>query len=134
VFVVAVKLPVVEPLGTVTDAGTGSAPVLLERLTVTPAEEAGSLSAAVQIDEAPLLSDAGLQESPANVGARTSGAGSVIVPPVPVTEIGLPAAVAPARLVRPIGVVPAELVIVTLITATTPFWMTASFIPDSRHV
>jgi hypothetical protein len=36
--------------------------------------------------------------------------------------------------VRPIGVVPAELVIVTLITATTPFWMTASFIPDSRHV
>jgi hypothetical protein len=38
---VAVKVPVVELLGTVTDAGTDSAPVLLERLTVAPPAEAG---------------------------------------------------------------------------------------------
>jgi hypothetical protein len=47
--------------------------------------------------------------------------------------MGLPAAAVPSRLVSPIGVVTAELVIVTLITATTPFCINVSFIPDRRH-
>lgn len=85
----------------------------------------------MQVDEPPLVSDVALHESPVNAGG--AGAGSVIVPPVPVIDMGLPAAAVPSRLVSPIGVVTAELVIVTLITATTPFCINVSFIPDRRH-
>jgi len=68
----------------------------------------------------------GVTETPVNPSAGEDksgvpGGGSVIVPPVPAMGIELPAAAAPARLVTLIGVVTAELVIVTLITATTPF-------------
>lgn len=127
----AVKVAEAVPAAAVTDAGTDKALVLLEMLTVAPPAGAAWFSATVQVDELPLLSDVGLHESPLNAG---NGAGSVIVPPAPVMEIGLPAASAPARLVRPIGVVTAELVIVTLITATTPFGIRVPFIPDSSHV
>jgi len=130
---VAVKFADVAPDATVTDPGTDRALVLLERAIVAPPAGAASFSAAAQVDEPPLVRDAKLQDSPVSTGDG-GGAGTVIVPPVPVTEIGPPPGAAPAKLVIPTGVVIAELVIVTLITATTPFWMTASLIPVSRHV
>jgi hypothetical protein len=126
---VAVNVAETVPAAMVTDAGTDSSPVLLERATVAPPAEAGWFSAAVQTDELPLLSDVGLHEIPVNAGN-----GTVMVPPVPATEIALPAAAAPTRLVSPTAAVTAEAVIVTLITATMPSWITVSFIPDSRHV
>jgi len=126
---VAVKVAEVVPAATVTDLGTDSSPVLLESATVAPPADAGWFSETVQFDEPPLLSDVGLHESPVNVGN-----GTVIVPPVPVMEIALPAAVEPTTLESPIELVRADVVIVTLITATTPFCITASFIPNSKHV
>jgi len=125
----AVKVADVVPAATVTDAGTESVPVLLERPMVAPPADAGWFSEAVQVDEPLLLSEVGLHESPVNAGG-----GTVMVPPVPVMVMALPAADAPERLVSPTDVVSAEFVIVTLITATTPFCITVSFIPNSRHV
>ncbi len=57
-----------------------------------------------------------------------------MVPLVPVIEIGSAAAVAPATSVTLTVVVAAELAIVRLITATTPFWIIASFMPATMHV
>jgi hypothetical protein len=126
---VAVKVAVLVPAATVTEAGTGSSPVLLERATVAPPADAGWFSVTVQVDVAPVLSEVGLQESAAKVGN-----GTVTVAPVPVTEIGPPAGVAAKRLEIPTGVVRAAFVIVTVITATTPFCIVLSFIPARTHV
>jgi hypothetical protein len=83
----------------------------------------------VQFDVPPLLSVVGLQLIPAS-----SGSGTVTVPPVPVMGIDVPPAVEPSTFEIPIAVVDAEFVIVTVITAATPFSITASFNPNSRHV
>ncbi len=130
-IVPAVALNVVEvvPAGTVTDAGTGSSPVVLERVTTAPPADAGWFSETVQVDELPPLNEVGLQVSPLNVGN-----GTVTLPPVPVTDIGLPAAAAPIRFVRPSVLLTATVVIVTVIVATTPFCINVSFMPASRHV
>ncbi|MGA9066195.1 MAG: hypothetical protein WB359_02990 [Bryobacteraceae bacterium] len=126
---VAVKLADAAPASTVTEAGTGSSLVVLERATTAPLADAGSFSETVQVDEAPRLSEVGLHESPVNVGN-----GTVMVPPVPVTEIGPPAAVVATGLVSPTDALSAEVVIVTVIVATTPFCISVSFSPDSKHV
>jgi len=126
---VAVKFVEVVPAATVTDAGTGSSPVLLERATIAPPADAGWFSVTVQVDDAPALSDVGLQESPVSVGN-----GTVMVPPVPVTGMEPPAGVAPNRLEIPTDVERAEVVIVTVTTAATPFCIVLSFIPASVHV
>lgn len=129
VSAVAVNVAEAVPAATVTDAGTDSSPVLVESATVAPPADAGWFSEAVQVDEAPPLSDVGLHEIPVNAGN-----GTVMVPPVPVTEIGPPAAVEASVLVSPICVVSAEGVIVTVITATIPACIKLSFIPDNMHV
>jgi len=126
---VAVKFAEVVPAATVTDAGTGSSPVLLESATEAPPADAGWFSVTVQADDAPALSDVGLQEIPVSVGN-----GTVMVPPVPVTGTEPPAGVAPNRLVTPTEVESAEVVIVTVTTAASPFCIVLSLIPASRHV
>jgi len=131
---VAVKLADVAPDATVTDAGTESALVLLERPTVTPPAGAGWLSEAAQVDEAPPVSDVGLHESPVNAGVEAGGDERLTVPPVPVTKSRPPEEVVASGPLSPIGVVTAEVVIVTVITAAIPFCIGDSFIPDSRHV
>ena len=83
----------------------------------------------MQVDEPPLLNEVGLHETLVSVGN-----GTVIVPPVPVTEIGLPDAPLPAMLESPIAVLSAEVVIVTVSVATAPFCITLSLVPASRHV
>jgi hypothetical protein len=103
--------------------------VVLERATVAPPADANWFSVAVQVVAPPLLSEVGLHESPLNVGN-----GTVTVPPVPVTETGAPAPFVPDRPVSPKVELTAEFDIVTLITATTPFCITVSFIPDNWHV
>jgi len=83
----------------------------------------------VQVDEPPLLNEVGLHERLVRVGD-----GTVIVPPVPVTEIGLPDAPLPAMFESPTAVLSADVVIVTVTVATTPFCITLSLVPASRHV
>lgn len=126
---VAVKVVAAVPAGTVIDPGTGSSLVLLDRATVAPPADANWLRETVQTVAPPLLSEVGVHEIPVNVGN-----GTVMVPPVPVTETGLPAAAAPAKFVSPIEELSAEVVIVTVITATTPLCISVSFMPDNRHV
>jgi len=126
---VAVKVVDVVPAGTVTDDGTGSDVALLERPTLAPPVDAGWSSETVHVDEPPVPSDVGLQESPERVGS-----GTVIVPPVPVTEIGPPTADDADKLARPTVVLSAELVIVTVSVATGPLAMVFAFNPASRQV
>ncbi len=126
---VAVNVAEVVPAATVTDAGTDSSPVLLERATVAPPADANWFSETVQVDKPPPLSDVGLHEIPVNTGN-----GTVMLPPVPVTEIGLPGAVEANIFVSPTEVLSAEVVIVTVICATTPLCIKLSFIPANRHV
>ncbi|MGB9458047.1 MAG: hypothetical protein WCB12_18500 [Bryobacteraceae bacterium] len=126
---VAVKVPDAAPVNTVTEAGTGNVPVVLDRAMTAPPADAGWFSETVQTVEPPLLSDVGLHESPLNVGN-----GTVMAPPVPVTEIGPPAADVATGLVSPTDALSAEVVIVTVIVATTPFCINVSFSPDSKHV
>ncbi len=131
---VAVKLAEAAPDATFTDAGTENSLAPLERSTVAPPAGAGWLSEAAQVDEAPLVSDVGLHESPVNAGNETGGDERVTVPPVPVIESWPPAELVASGSVSPTGVVTAEVVIVTVITATTPFCIGVPLNPDSRHV
>jgi len=131
---VAAKLAEVAPAATATEAGTDSAPVLLERFTVVPPAGAAGLSDTVHVDELPLVNEVGRHDSPATVGSWTGGAETEIVPPVPVTEIGSPAAVVATGWVNPTAVLCAEVAIVMVIAATIPFAISVPFIPDSRHV
>jgi hypothetical protein len=66
-FVVAVKVAVVAPAATVTDAGTWTAAVLLEvKLTTAPPAGAGPLRVTVPVEEAPPATDVGLTLTPVN--------------------------------------------------------------------
>jgi hypothetical protein len=67
-FVVAVKVAVVAPAATVTDAGTWAAAVLLEvRLTTAPPVGAALLSVTVPVEEVPPATDVGLTLTPESV-------------------------------------------------------------------
>ena len=129
VTAVAVNVAETFPAATVTDAGTDSSPVLLVRATVAPPTDAVWFSETVQVDEAPTPSDVGLQEIPV-----TAGKGTVMAPPVPVTEIGPPGAVVANRFVSPIGELSAAGVVVTVNVATGPLCIKLSFMPESMHV
>jgi len=133
---VAVKLAELAPAGTVTEAGTPRRAELLERPTVMPPLGAAALKAAVQVAAVPLVKEDRLQLSPVSDGAA-GGAGAdpvvVMLPPVPVTCIGPPMAVAPRALENAMGSVPADFV-VTLMTATTPLGIAVSFRPATTQV
>jgi hypothetical protein len=65
---VAVKLAVVAPAATVTDAGTVTAELLLVRLTANPPLAAATFSVTVQLSVPALVIDALLQVKPLNAG------------------------------------------------------------------
>jgi hypothetical protein len=118
------KLAELAPVATVTDAGIVSRELLSDKVTVV-APEAVWLKPTVQVVEAPEVTLPGLQPKDVKVG----GTAVVIVPPVAVAGIAVPAAEVLSGLVTLI-VVP-ELVAdsVTVRTATTPVWMTFAFSP-----
>ena len=73
-FVVAVKVAVVAPASTVTDAGTWAAAVLLDvKLTAAPPAGAGAFKVTVPVDDTPPCTVAGLMLTP------LSAAGAVTV-------------------------------------------------------
>lgn len=131
---VAVKLAELAPAATFTEAGTDSAPVLLERFTVVPPAGAAGFTETVHVDELPLVNDVGPQASPVTVGSWPVVEEIVIVPPVPLTEIGSPAAVVATRWLSPTAVLCAVVVIVMVTAATIPLAIGVPFIPDSRQV
>jgi len=129
----AVKLAVVAPAATVTEAGTVSAVVLLsERLTTVPPLGAVVESVTVQVDVDPDVTLAGAQLSVDAEMRETT----LIAPPVPETLREVPFAKTPitlligklSRLSGPVGESVAE------ITATTPLPMALVFTPVARHV
>jgi hypothetical protein len=78
-FVVAVKVAVVAPAATVTDAGTWAAAVLLEvKLTTAPPVGAGLSRVTVPVDDVPPATDAGFTLTPLNAAAPP-GASTVMV-------------------------------------------------------
>ena len=84
---VTVKVPVVAPAATVTEAGTVAADVLLDvRLTTNPPTGAAELSVTVPVElPIPPVTDVGLSDTAVNVGGLTvSVAVAVVAPWVPV--------------------------------------------------
>jgi hypothetical protein len=80
---VAVKVPVVEPEPTVTDAGTVRLGLLLESDTGRPAAGAGVFIVAVQLDDPLPWREEGTQATDSTVYVAVEPE-TVIVPPVPV--------------------------------------------------
>ena len=75
---VTVNVPDEAPDGTVTEAGTTSAALLLESVTAAPPGGAACVSDTVQVDEPGALNGSGVQDTVARVGTET-----VIVAPRP---------------------------------------------------
>jgi hypothetical protein len=124
---VAVNVAVVDPAATAADPGTASAAVLLDSVTVPPPVFE---SVTVQVLVPPLPSVDGVQLKPAKVVS----AGTVTVPPVPLTDSACPSSVAPSVLATPMVVLATPVASVTVTTATTPFCIRLAFKPASRHL
>ena len=119
------KVIVLLPAATVTDAGTVK-PLTLELSdTVAPPVGAAPLKLTVQVDVAPGASDVAPHDKELMTGAWET----VIVPPLAVTVSEAPAAVAAAAFVTPTAAVVAPLVMVTVATPTTPFEIVLEFRP-----
>jgi hypothetical protein len=132
--VVAVKLPVVAPAATVTDAGTVSAALFEESATAAPPTGAAAESVTVQLEDPPDTTVAG-EHCRAEAVGRT-GELTVIVPPAPVTAADVPSDSTPITLLS--GRDKEEAVpladSVTFTTAIAPAPMAFAFLPDARQI
>lgn len=130
---VAVKLPDVEPAGTVTEAATGSSALLLERDTAVPPLGAAWASVTVQVDLAPEARLVGEHSSEDKAGSQFV---TVIAPEVADAVSADPFANAATGLLTTMGTVP-PLVTgerVTVAVATTPLPIVESVAPIAIHV
>jgi len=125
-----VKLAVVAPAATVTDAGTVRAVLLLsETATAAPPVGAACAKVTVQVELAPGAIDAGEHVSVETPGIR------LIVPPLPVTFANVPSGRTLSTLL--IGTdteLPLRGFNATATTATTPLPIGVAFVPLARHV
>lgn len=121
---VAMKLAELAPVDTVTVAGVVRRALLFDSATAVT-EEASWFKLTVQVTEAPDVTVPGLQLRAVN----PSGRDVVIVPPVASAGILPPAADVLTGLVTLMVVPELAADIVTVRTATTPFWMTFAFSP-----
>src|SRR3954451_14048893 len=90
----AVKLALVDPEATVTEAGTVTAALLSASVTGVPPVGAAALNVTVQVELAGAITDAGEQLTVLMVGCHPC---TVIVPAVPDNVLGPPAGKAPSR-------------------------------------
>jgi len=130
---VLVKLPVVAPAATVTDAGVVSAVLLSDTVTAVPPVGAADEIVTVQLVLPPDTTDVGVHVSPVTVGAVTWP--TAIVPPVAVAPVDIPPADTAIALLS--GSATDALLVelkVTETIATTPLAIVLVFIPDVRHV
>jgi hypothetical protein len=129
---VAVKVAVVAPAATVTEAGVVKAALLSESVTTEPPAGAARDKVTVQVELEPEATLAGEHCSFEIVGRAVWTA---MVPPVPETAKAVPSASAPTGLPSDRGTVKllvAESVIVT--TATTPLLIVLAFRPEATHI
>src|SRR5579872_3320103 len=126
-FAVAGKVALLDPAGTLTEAGTVRFAELDDRLTVAPADV---LTVTVHVLDPPGDKLAGVQLTALTAGADR---GTLTVPPALVIVIPLPAADAPRGLMTLIvaAVLPAS---VTVTVATTPSPIVVAFIPHAMHM
>lgn len=96
---VAVKVAVVAPAFTVTEAGTVSRPVLLPNVTVAPPAGAVWVSVVVQLEVPPPLKLPGVHD------IRETAGTTMLPPPAPIEGMLVPVASTPIGLMRPIDVV-----------------------------
>jgi hypothetical protein len=127
---VAGKVFQVLPAATVTDSGTESKVLLLLKATEAPPEGATCERVTVQVLAA---------ADPRLVGEQASeetamGASEVTVPATPAIDSELPPAEAPRVFVTAIGALVAVDAVVTVTTATTPFWIAVEFSPATKQV
>ena len=128
---VAVNVLELRPAAMVTEAGTVSAPELLDRATAAPLPPAAWLKETVQEEEPAVLSEVGEQDNPVTVGF---GSIAVMVPPVPLIGIPVPLAEAPSVFDTPITVpIVTAGEIVTVTSATMPFCIALVFSPATRQ-
>jgi len=127
---VAVKVAVVEPAATATEAGTVRALLLLDSATVRPPLGAATETVTVHVDEAPEVTVAGWQLSAETVSP------TAMEPPVAVMASKLPsAATATALLMASVSSVSVlELETVAVTTARTPLPIVLAFGPEARQV
>lgn len=131
VVVVALKVPVVAPAATVTDAGTVGVELLSLFVTVAPPADAAAVKVTVQVEVAEFPDEFGEQVSDETMGR--------VVPPVTVPAVvtmgsAFPAAEDAKLFVTPIGVLMAPAAMVKFTTATVPFAMVPELRPDARQV
>jgi hypothetical protein len=119
----------VEPVATVTEAGTVSNALPLDKETAVPPVGAALVSVTVQVLVAP---DARLEGLHASVDKP--GVVIVIVLPVPVIASLCPVGLEPMVLVTLTLVVPAVGAIVVFTVATTPLAITVEFMPVATHM
>jgi hypothetical protein len=131
--VVAVKVPVVAPAATVTDAGTEAAAVLLEvRVTTAPPAGAGLASVTVPVEDVPPSTEAGdtaTERRAAAVTVRTTGRLTLLKVAVIVTGVFVAtptvvavkvAVVAPAATVTDAGTWATAVLLEVRVTAAPP--------------
>ncbi|MGO9256250.1 MAG: hypothetical protein ACLQU1_08115 [Bryobacteraceae bacterium] len=128
--VVALKLAVVAAAATVTDAGTVSEVLLLDRVTTAPPAGAAWVKVTVQVDvefEAKVLGEHRRPVMP----LRT-----VTVPPLPAMVVPIPAGDAPRAPIMEIGTTepPAAVPSVTVAVATVPLAIGVAFRPVATQV
>ncbi len=115
---VAVKVFVVVPAETDTDAGTVNNPLLLDSVTVAPPVGAACDNVTVHVDVPPVPKLVGLHESELTATAE----GTVRLPPVALVVIAAPVPDAAVGLLTAIGIVPEAVAdSVTFTVAIVPF-------------
>ena len=128
---VTVNVAVVAPGATVTEAGTLTGALFLERDMSAPAPEAACVMVTVHVDVLPEFTLAGLHDTLLRLAARITE----MLPAVPVSETPVPSGAAAETFVTATFSVPvAPLARVTLTIATVPFAMAFWLSPDTKHV
>jgi hypothetical protein len=128
---VAVKVAVDVPAATVTEAGTVIDVMLVDSATATPPLGAAWFNVTVQTEDAPALSETGLQAMPLTV----TWEGTEMLPPLEFMAIAAPPVDAATGLFTLIRIVPdavAESVALTI--ASVPFWIVVVLSPLTRQV
>jgi hypothetical protein len=116
---VTLKVPAVEPTGTITDAGTLKVESLELSATVAPPELGAALRLREQLDEAPGITADGLQVTELTVTVGDGGA--PIAPSVPEKARVEPSCATPIALLKPITADVAVVASLTVTLAATPF-------------
>lgn len=130
----AVKLPLLAPAGTVTDAGTLNSAELELRATA-KGEGARPFTVTVQVAAACALKEAGAQATPVTVKEEIGGGLMAMLPPLAETVSTPPAGDAANAFPKPIATVPvaaSESDIESV--ATTPLEIMVEFEPETRQV